>query len=374
VVKVLICPDKFKGSLTAVEVCDAVERGIKKISIDCSIEKIPLADGGEGTFDFLVSHFNGKIIHTEVNDPLFRKIISSYGISDDRQTGFIEMAKASGLQFLEKEKRNPLYTTSFGTGELILHAINNGAKKIILGIGGSATNDAGIGMANALGFQFYDEEKKILAPIGKSLSQISIIKKTAVADKLKGIEFTILSDVKNPLSGKEGAAYVYGPQKGASESDVKMLDAGLKRFSSIVKTAFKENAEFPGAGAAGGLGAGARIFLNAEIKSGIEFIVTLSGLEEKIKGSDVVITGEGKVDDQTFYGKVVGEVSRLTSRYGKQLIIICGKSEINAASHDELQNCSLIQLVGDGVSEEDAIKDASSFIETKISHLDFIKK
>jgi glycerate kinase len=373
-VKVLICPDKFKGSLTASEVCIAIERGIKKTCDECSIEKVPLADGGEGTFDFLVNHFNGKIIHTEVNDPLFRKIISAYGISDDGSTAFIEMAKASGLQLVEKEKRNPLHTTSIGTGELILHALSNGVKKIILGIGGSATNDAGIGMASALGFQFYDQKGKLLPPIGKSLSQISNIKKTALADILNEIEFTVLSDVKNPLSGKEGAAYVYGRQKGASEADQKNLDNGLKHFSSIVKSTLNKNAEFPGAGAAGGLGAGAKIFLNADIKPGIKFIINLSELDQKIKDSDLIITGEGKVDEQTFYGKVVGEVSQLASQYDKRLIIICGKSEINADSHNQVQNCSLIQLVGGGVSEEDAIKEASSLIETKISDLDFHKK
>jgi glycerate kinase len=370
-VKVLVCPDKFKGSLTAREVCLAVERGIKKTCDECSIEKVPLADGGEGTFDFLVNHFNAKIIHTEVNDPLFRKIVSAYGISDDGYTAFIEMAKASGLQLVENARQNPLHTTSIGTGELILDAINNGVKKIILGIGGSATNDAGIGMANALGFQFYDQEGKLLPPIGKSLSQISSIKKTALTDILNEIEFTVLSDVKNPLFGKEGAAYVYGPQKGASDADVKILDNGLKHFSSIVKSTLNKNAEFPGAGAAGGLGAGAKIFLNAEIKPGISFIVNLSGLEQKIKDSDLIITGEGKVDEQTFYGKVVGEVSRIASRHDKRLIIICGKSEISPGSNSRIQNCSLIQLVGAGVPEEDAIKDASSMIETKISGLHF---
>jgi glycerate kinase len=370
-VKVLICPDKFKGSLTANEVCIAIEKGIKKACDECSIEKVPLADGGEGTFDFLVNHFNGKIIHTEVHDPLFRKITSAYGISDDGHTAFIEMAKASGLQLVEKEKRNPLHTTSIGTGELILHAITNKVKKIILGIGGSATNDAGIGMASALGFQFYDKEGKLLTPIGKSLSQISSIKKTSLSDMLDEIEFTILSDVKNPLFGKEGAAYVYGPQKGAADADVRLLDNGLKHFSSVVKNTLNKNANFPGAGAAGGLGAGAKIFLNAEIKPGITFIITLSGLDQKIKDCDVIITGEGKVDEQTFYGKVVGEVSQIAARYGKRLIIICGKSEINPVSNNQVQNCSLVQLVGAGVSEEDAIKDASSLIETKISDLDF---
>jgi glycerate kinase len=373
-VKVLVCPDKFKGSLTAVEVCDAVERGIKKKSIDCSVEKIPLADGGEGTFDFLVNHFNGKIIHTQVNDPLFRKIISSYGISADGHTAFIEMAKASGLQLVEKEKQNPLHTTSLGTGELILHAINNRVRKIILGIGGSATNDGGIGMASALGFQFYSNTGELLTPTGKNLLQITTIKKRGLADILNEVEFTVLSDVKNPLTGKAGAAYVYGPQKGANDTDVKLLDDGLKHFSSIVTNTLNKVAEFPGAGAAGGLGAGAKIFLNAEIKPGIAFIISLSGLEEKIRNSDVVITGEGKVDEQTFYGKVVGEVSELTSRYGKRLIIICGKSEIDVASRKAVQNCSLIQLIGKGISEEDAIKDASSLIEAKISDFDLIKK
>ena len=373
-VNILICPDKFKGSLTAFEVCDAIENGLRKSSPkNLDIEKIPLADGGDGTFEILLKHFNARIIQTDVHDPLFRKISAEYAISSDGSTAFIEMAKASGLQLIEKEKRNPLYTTSLGTGELIKDAILRGAHRIILGIGGSATNDAGIGMASALGFEFFDLNKNPLKPIGENLIHLYDIQATSFKEKLNNIEVVVLSDVDNPLYGPTGAAYVYGPQKGATNLEVQRLNEGLIKFANVVKRVFGKQADFPGAGAAGGVGAGAKVFLNAAHTSGISYMVNLTQLMEKIRQADIIITGEGKVDSQSFYGKVVGEVSKLANASKKRLIICCGRSELSQAELQQHNIRELIALADGGVSEEYAMKNAFDLCVKKISSAGIIK-
>jgi len=339
---ILIAPDKFKGSLSALEVCDAVGDAMVEIKSTYKTIKVPLADGGEGTFEILVDQSNGRTKTIPVQDPLHRPIQASYGLSNDGTTAFIEMARASGLQLLKESERNPLLTSTMGTGQLILDALNEGAETIIMGIGGSATNDAGIGLAQALGFRFFNKSKQPLKPIGKSLSEIEFIDETAVDARLRNTRFIVLCDVDNPLYGKQGAAYVYGPQKGATQEIVNELDSGLEHFAQVVKVAYSMNLDFPGAGAAGGLGAGTKLFLNASFRKGIDFVSELTGLEEKIKASDLVITGEGKVDDQTLSGKVVAHVVALANQYQKPIFIVCGQCTL---SEDQLRKFGAIRII-----------------------------
>jgi glycerate 2-kinase len=341
-VKILIAPDKFKGSLTAHEVCNAVGDALLEMDPSHEISKIPLADGGEGTFEILVSQSHGSVKQISVLDPLQRPVQAEYGLSKNGTVAFIEMAKASGLQLLEENERNPLHTSTIGTGQLILDALDEGATKIILGIGGSATNDAGIGMAHALGFRFLNNKNEILNPVGQSLSEIHSIDDSQVDVRLHQVNFTVLCDVNNPLYGEHGAAYVYGPQKGATSEDVQRLDQGLKHLADLVKQTHHVDLNFPGAGAAGGMGAGAKLFLKATFRKGVDYISELTGLEEKIKTSDVVITGEGKVDEQTFSGKVVAHVLALANQYHKPVFILCGQCTLTT---DELKKFGADRLI-----------------------------
>ena len=363
---VLICPDKFKGSLTAKEVCDAVALGFLQGRPDARLQFMPLADGGEGTCELLTEWHHGRKIELQVHGPLFDPVMAHYGISDDGQTAFIEMAVASGLTLLKPEDRDPLLATSLGTGELIAHALAQNVKSIVVGLGGSATNDAGIGMASALGYQFCDADGEILKPVGENLIHIHHIKTEGVNPMLRNVSVTALCDVTNPLYGPEGAAHVYGPQKGGTMSAIELLDAGLRNFRRVVHRYLKNSVDFPGAGAAGGLGAGCKVFLNAAIEKGVHYMVRHTGLIEKIDKSDLIITGEGKIDGQTFSGKVVSEVIRLAQQAGKPVIAVCGACEVPDGEIKAYGILKVISLVGDGVGIESAMKDASARLTSKV--------
>ncbi|MDZ7646239.1 MAG: glycerate kinase [Cytophagales bacterium] len=366
---ILVAPDKFKGSLTAKEVCTAVELGLRKIDSSLSIKLIPMADGGEGTCELLTDHSKGSMISAKVSDPLFRKITASYGISGDGSTAFIEMASASGLALLCSEERNPLKTSTYGTGELIADAIERGVNKIILTIGGSATNDAGLGMAAALGIKFLNQKNEILAPIGENLIHITKIVSDNSIVKKKNIAFTVLCDVDNELYGKNGAAYVYAPQKGADEEVVELLDRGLRNFEQVARRQCNQEVNFKGAGAAGGLGAGARLFLNAEFNSGINFVLQTLHIEEQIKWADLVITGEGKMDSQTLSGKVVMGVTQLATKHGKPTIAIVGKNELGQEDIKTLGLREVIALVNEETTQTEAMTNTSQLIAERISRL-----
>ena len=365
--KILICPDKFKGSLTAREVCDAITAGLHEIDSSIIAESIPLADGGEGTCALLTEWHGGSPIGLEVHDPLFKRREARYGISADGSTAFIEMAEASGLTLLKPEERDPLVTTSLGTGELIADALTRGVRKIILGIGGSATNDAGIGMASALGFEFYGSDGEILKPTGENLIHLRYIKTEGIHPLLKETEVTALCDVTNPLYGIEGAAQIYGPQKGANKAAVDLLDAGLRNFRRVVHKYLRTSVDFPGAGAAGGLGAGARVFLNATIQRGVNYMIESTGLQRKIKWADLIITGEGKIDTQTFSGKVVSQILDLARDARKPVIVVCGECEV---PRDEIRRQGIRQLItlaeGD-TTRESAIQNAAKLVTRKIN-------
>lgn len=336
----LIAPDSFKHALSALEVAKAIAKGSEKISEQTIHPTIhPLSDGGEGMAEILTHHSRGTVISVKVADPLFRNITATYGLSADKQTAFIEMAQASGLQLLLPNERNPMNTTTFGTGQLIIHALSQGAKHIILGIGGSATNDGGIGMVTALGYRFLDEQGQEIVPVGKNLSKIAIIDYSNLLFDPNHLNITLACDVNNPLCGKTGAAQTYSRQKGASESDVLQLEQGLQHFSGIIHQQFGRNiAQIPGAGAAGGTSAGAMVFLNATIERGIDLVMQYTGFDKQLEQADLVITGEGSIDYQTMYGKVVKGVSQKAKKLGIPVLGFCGSL---TASPQEIMNIGL---------------------------------
>ena len=318
-VHVLISPDKFKGSLTASQVCEALEKGIKKRRPKTIFTQMPLADGGEGTLEVIQQLHGGLWISVDTFDPLMRPIQADYLWLADQKTAYIEMARASGLALLTSKERNPLKTSTFGTGILIADALKRGASQIILTIGGSATNDAGIGMAAALGWSFLDAKGAILDPIGENMIHIASISATELAP----CNFTVVTDVENPLAGPSGAAHVFAAQKGASVAVIKQLDKGLNNIASF----FESIASEPGAGAAGGLGAGARYFLGAKIVSGSGWVMDKVHFNRALLKADFIITGEGKIDSSTWGGKVVSEVIKRCDKVFKQTILVSGAFE-----------------------------------------------
>ncbi len=326
--RVIVAPDSFKGSISSIQAAAAVERGIlkaaAKVKKEVAVVKIPIADGGEGTVEAIIAGAGGKIIPTRVLDPLGREIQSFFGILPD-QTAVIEMATASGLNLINPEERNPLITTSYGTGQLIIKALEAGCANFIIGIGGSATNDGGVGMAQALGVKFLDQNNQGIGFGGGELAKIQRIDLSGIDPRIAGSTFTVASDVKNVLCGVDGASAVYGPQKGATTEMVAVLDRNLNHLAKMIKNDLgKDIALVPGSGAAGGLGGGLMAFLNAEIKSGIEIVMELTGFREKVREADLIITGEGATDFQTMFGKVPYGVAQVAGEYGKPVICISG--------------------------------------------------
>ncbi|EJP74769.1 MULTISPECIES: glycerate kinase family protein [Campylobacter] len=318
--KILVAIDSFKGSLSSLEAGLAVKDGLKGL---CDVVVKPIADGGEGSVEALADALGATYIDAITQDPLGVKILARYALIKD--LAILEMASASGLTLINEKQRNPLKTSTYGFGLLIKDAISKGARKFIIGIGGSATNDAGTGMLSALGFEFYDKSGDILAGIGENLTKISKISTQNSLKELKQCEFLIACDVDNPLFGKNGAAYVYAPQKGADGRMVKELDDGLKSFANAVKTHFDtEHHKLKGAGAAGGLGFGFVSFLNAKLRPGIDIITDEIGLEDEIKKADLVITGEGKMDFQSSMGKTPTGVAKLAKKHKKPVIALAG--------------------------------------------------
>ena len=323
--KVVAAIDSFKGSMTSLEVAAAFEKGVKKVYKDAEFIKIPLADGGEGTVKALIDNLDGKMVNIKVKDPLMRDIDSFYGISGDGKTAVIEMAAASGLPLLSPDERNPLKATTFGTGELIKDALEKGCREFIIGIGGSATNDAGTGMLSALGYIFLDENGNELEPNGENLINIKSFKDDKVMKEVSEAKFLIACDVDNPFYGTNGAAHVYKKQKGATGDIIKILDDGMRNFSNVIEKIKKTDiSNISGSGAAGGLGGAFTAFFNSELKPGIDIITEKIELENKINGSDYVITGEGRIDFQSAMGKTPSGVAKLAKKYGIPVIAIGG--------------------------------------------------
>lgn len=300
----LLAPDSFKESMTAKEVCEAMEKGIKSALPDATCIHVPMADGGEGTVQSLVDATGGRLIKKEVTGPLGIPVIAQYGILGDGKTGVIEMASASGIHHVTKETKNPLITTTFGTGELIRECVEQGITDIILGIGGSATNDGGTGMASALGYKFLDGAGDELPFGGGYLGELVTIDSAEALPQLKKMNILVASDVTNPLCGEHGASAVFGPQKGATPEMVKVLDDNLAHYARVVKEQLGiDMVNVPGAGGAGGLGAGLLAFTNSTMKKGVEIVIEYTNLKEKLKQADYCFTGEGGIDFQTKFGK-----------------------------------------------------------------------
>ena len=323
--KVVIAPDSYKGCLSALEVAKAMERGVLSVFPTAEVRKIPIADGGEGTVAALVAATNGQLRQTEVTDPLGNKIIAHWGVLGDGRTAVIEMAAASGLPLVPKEKRDPRVTTTYGTGELIQAALAEGLPKIIIGIGGSATNDGGTGMARALGVRFLDDAGQEVAAGGGSLAKICQIDASGLDSRLKQTEIVVACDVDNPLCGTRGASAVFGPQKGATPEMVQQLDAGLAKYASCARQATgRDVAEKAGAGAAGGLGAGLMFFTPAQLKPGVEIVLDAVGFSDIVRDADFVITGEGRTDFQTAFGKAPVGVAKVAKTHGVPVFCISG--------------------------------------------------
>lgn len=361
---ILLAPDKFKGSLTAQQACEAIAEVLGS-ELNVTVTAHPLADGGEGSCDLLTRYSGGTFRNIVVRDPLFRFCESSYGVSKNGSMAFLEMAKASGLQLLQKAECNPMITTSYGTGQLIRDALDRGINQILLGIGGSATNDGGMGMAHALGLFFYDENEKRLDPMGRNLKHIHQIDARSLHARLKEVSITVLCDVDNPLHGIHGAAHVFAPQKGASPQMVEELDRGLQQYEKVLVNTFHKPVNFPGAGAGGGLPASLQAITNLTIRRGVEFMMEFTRLEEAVKKADIVITGEGKMDEQTLGGKVIKGVADMAKRFGKPVLAVVGKNELTESQCRSLGLQAVITLAGNNVNEAEAIKSAFSLLKQR---------
>lgn len=323
---IVLAPDSFKESMTAKEACVAMERGIKKVNSNIQCIHVPMADGGEGTMQSLVDATGGEVYSLEVVGPLGNKVKAEYGILGNGEIGVLEMASASGIHLVSLEERNPLITTTYGTGELIKACLDRGVKKLLIGIGGSATNDGGVGVIQALGGRLLDKEGNELGFGGGELEKLDRIDLTNFDRRLKDIVIEVACDVSNPLCGENGASYIFGSQKGASVEMIKILDNNLKHYAKVIKEQFgKDVLEIAGAGAAGGLGAGLMVFLNGNLKKGIEIVIEYSGLEKKVKNCDMVWTGEGSIDFQTQYGKTPLGVATVAKKYNKPVVALAGR-------------------------------------------------
>ncbi|MCO7176420.1 glycerate kinase [Sporolactobacillus kofuensis] len=357
--KIVIAPDSFKECLTALEAAQAIKEGMQHVWPDADYVLVPMADGGEGTVRSLVDAGEGELITQKVTGPLGKPISAFFGLINNGSTAVIEMAAASGIEHLTPTERNPLITTTYGVGELIRSAMDHGARHLILGLGGSATNDGGCGMAQALGARLLNKQGQELPFGGAALAQLDSIDLSAIDPRLHELHVEAATDVTNPLTGQKGASAIYGPQKGASEEEVSQLDHALHNFATVVHDQFGVNIEqIPGAGAAGGLGAGTLFFLQGKLSPGIDLVIKESKLAQKVIGASLVITGEGKIDGQTIYGKTPIGVASCAKQQGIPVIALAGSlSEgCNAVLSHGID--ALFSVVPGAVSLEDALKDA----------------
>jgi len=355
--KVVVAIDSFKGSLSSNEAGQGVKEGVLVVYPNAEVLVVPVADGGEGTVEALVEGMNGIRETLTVTGPLGEQVEATYGILSESKTAIIEMAQASGLTLVPEGLRNPLNTTTYGVGEIIKEAINKGCRHFIVGIGGSATNDAGVGMLQALGFEFYNAADEPIGASGRALSEITRIKTEGAIKELSECTFQVACDVDNPLYGTNGAAHIYGPQKGATPEIVAELDQGLVHFSQVVKKELqKDIADVPGAGAAGGLGYGFLGFLNAELESGVDIIIQATRLEEHIQEADIVVTGEGCLDHQTAMGKAPIGITKMANQHGKKVIALAGSVSDDAATCNQEGMAAYFSIQQGPISLEEAMK------------------
>ncbi|NPC94906.1 glycerate kinase [Bacillus sp. WMMC1349] len=362
--KVVIAPDSFKESMTSMEAAQSIEKGFKAVFPDAEYLKIPVADGGEGTVQALVDATGGTLLDKMVTGPLGAPVKAVYGLLGDGKTAVIEMTEASGLHLVPPKQRNPLVTTTRGTGELILDAVEKGAAKIIIGLGGSATNDGGAGMASALGVKFLNQDGQEIQDGGGYLSQIEQMDMSGLHPTLRHVKFEAACDVDNPLTGPRGASAIFGPQKGATEEMVINLDHHLKHYAQVINQELNcDTDSLPGAGAAGGLGAGLHAFLNTELKSGVDIVLDTLAFSEFIKGADLVITGEGKIDGQTIYGKTPAGVAKRASAANIPVIAFTGSLGMGWEHVYDKGISALFSIVPGICSLEDSLANGSINLE-----------
>ena len=361
--KIVVAPDSFKGSVSALEAANAMEQGIRRVFPDAIIDKIPMADGGEGTVQSLVDATGGHIQTRRVVAPLENEVNAKFGILADGETAVIEMASASGLTLVPPHERNPLRTTTYGTGQLIHAALEAGCRRLIIGIGGSATNDGGAGMAEALGVRLLDVNGEQIPRGGAGLAELASIDITGLHPAIAETETVVACDVNNPLTGPDGASHVYGPQKGATPEMIETLDQHLGHFDGVLTQALgKSFNDIPGAGAAGGLGAGLMAFLNAELRLGVDIMIDAVGLEKRIEGASVVFTGEGQLDFQTVFGKTPVGVAKVAKARNIPVIAIAGGVAEGAEAVYDAGIDAMLGIVQEPISLEGAVEDATRLI------------
>lgn len=369
----VVAPDSFKGSASSKEVARAIASGLKVALPEAEIDLVPMADGGEGTVNALVEATGGKIVTIEVTGPLGEPIEGFFGILGDGETAVIEMAAAAGLHLVPLKKRNPLATTTYGVGELIKAALDMGCRRFIVGIGGSATNDGGAGMAQALGAKLLDENGNEIGFGGGELSKLARIDISTLDKRLQESEFLVACDVTNPLTGPEGASAVYGPQKGATPEMVKVLDENLRKYAEIIRKDLGVDVEnVPGAGAAGGLGAGLIAFCQAKLRRGVDLVIEAVRLDERVRKTDLVITGEGKLDFQTGFGKVPYGVAQLAKRHNKPVIAIVGQMGEGAERCREWGIDACFSIINKPMSEQEATTKALALLHQTAEELGWL--
>lgn len=361
--KIIVAPDSFKGSLTSEQVIAGVENAAKKNFPNCEIVRIPIADGGEGTVDAMVRATEGKFCYAEVKDPLGRTITAKYGIIHE-DTAVIEMAAASGLPLLSAEERDLYQASSYGTGQLIKKVLDDGYRRLIIAIGGSATNDGGMGALTALGMEFLDSNGKTLEPVGKNLARVADYRLEHLCKSLQEAEITVMCDVDNPLLGPNGATYVYGPQKGGSGKVLEKMEAGMQNYADVIlkKTGIALH-NMPSAGAAGGIGGVLAVFSKAKLQSGIRVLLETCGFEKHLEDADLVITGEGHLDSQSVHGKVIYGIGSMCKRFGVPVIALVGGMQNGVEEIYDVGVHSVMVTVSDAMNLKDAIKNAEELLE-----------
>lgn len=367
----IFAPDSFKGSLSSIEICDILERTARAHFKGCETVSVPVADGGEGTVDALLRAMGGTRMKTQVSGPLFEPETAEWGLLSGGKTAVMEMAQASGLPYVPKDKKDPRNTTSLGTGEMIAAALRMGVRDLLIGIGGSATNDGGLGMLTALGAVFLDAEGNKVRPVGGEMIRVAAADFSGLMPEIRETAFTVICDVTNPLLGENGATYVYGPQKGAAPPIRDELEAGMARFSGVVSREIgRDIACFPGAGAAGGLGAALGGVLGAKMKSGIDAVLDAVDFDQKLKNVQLAVTGEGRIDAQSIrYDKVPAGVARRCAKYGIPVAVLTGGIGEGAEGLFDLCESTILPVVPGPISLEEAMENAAVLFEAAADRL-----
>lgn len=367
--RIVVCPDSFKESMTATQAANAIEKGIQNVCKTCEVVKVPLADGGEGTAAILTERLGADVVEAEVTGPLGDRVVARYGLLNEK-TAIMDVASVIGLELVPEEKRNPLHASSYGLGELIVHALDRGAEAFIIGLGGSATNDGGIGMMQALGAEIVNAKKEPVSFGGKGLHEIANMNIDSLDSRLKQCTFTIISDVDNVLIGPKGATYTYGRQKGADDAMLEQLERGMEHFAEVVKRDLEiDVAGHPSAGAAGGLGAAFIAFLRANVKSGIDYIIELTGLEKEIEQAAFVFTGEGKIDDQTLHGKTLSGVAALGKKHHVPVIAFVGANLVEQKAFYESGITAVFSILDKPLSLQESLANGARLLEKQVENV-----